>query len=98
MALDRVHTGGQLSLVQDRVDRALAPSPGAIGSGVLIEDVSLTGGTSKDIAHRLGRPPMGVIPVKMSNNGTWTVVDAADPSSFITVTCSATGTFSFWVF
>ncbi len=92
-----ISTGLQaLDIVQDNVEAAL-PSRSDFTEGTLVEDVSVSPGSSID--HRLGRQALGAIVVKQSDATNPVLVTGLSGTS-ITVSGSfaADTTASFWVF
>ena len=92
-----ISTGLQaLDIVQDNVEAAL-PSRSDLTEGTLVEDVSVSPGSSID--HRLGRQALGAIVVKQSDAANPVLVTGLSGTS-ITVggSFAADTTASFWVF
>jgi hypothetical protein len=95
--LDRIQsTDTGVNLVQDRVARALETAPGSIQDGRLMKDVPLAAGTPSAVAHLLGRPPVGAIPVLASLKAKFAITDPT--STHITLESDTSGIYSFWVF
>jgi hypothetical protein len=85
-----------LNIVQDNVEAAL-PSRSDLAEGTLLQDVSVSPGSSVD--HRLGRQALGAMVVKQSDTANPILVTGLSGTS-ITVSGSfaANTTVSFWVF
>lgn len=89
----------KLSRFQDNVEEAIRPViQKQIIDGVLLQDVSLTSGQDNNVSHKLGRIPIGYIPVKKSAQSTiWDETSTA-PSSLLNLHCSTSCVVSLWVF
>jgi hypothetical protein len=84
---------GIINKIQDNVEDAL-PNRSDLAEGILLENVDIT---STPINHGLGRQALGAIVVKQSD-ATNPILVTGLSSTAITVSGSATGTASFWVF
>lgn len=84
---------GLLNNIQDNVESAL-PERSALSEGQLVENVSVESGP---INHGLGRQALGAIVVKQDDETNAILITGLSATT-ITVSGSATGTASFWVF
>ena len=84
---------GILNRIQDNVESAL-PARSQLTDGTFLEDVDIGSGP---INHGLGRQALGAIVVKQSDNANPIFITGLSATT-ITVSGSATGTASFWVF
>ena len=66
-------------------------------NGILIKDIVMGNGETRDIAHKLGRKPRGWIVVDTDSVGTIRRTGEYT-STYITITTTGTPTFSLWVF
>lgn len=92
-------TDDAVSRFQDNVEEALKPIIAAsLIDGLLLPDIDLISGQDNNVSHKLGRIPLGYIPVKRSASSTiWDQASTA-PSSLLNLHCSTSCTVSLWVF
>lgn len=94
-------TDSKMREMQYRLEETLRPvTDSSIVDGLLIEDIDLASGTTKKIAHKLGRNMIGWIVV--GRNAAQHVYDAnagkSDLDQFLYLTAGGTVTVNVWVF
>lgn len=96
-----VQSDALLSRVQENVDEVLRPlSAIPLLVGQLLTDISLVTASTNYISHRLGRPLIGWIPVRIRADATiWDSQDSNDNrANTVALLCSANVTVDLWVF
>lgn len=90
-----------LNAVQTNIQEYVEPlTDNPILDGVLIQNITLTAGTSTPVKHKLGRKPLGWVVVrKRAESTVWDTQDNNElPTLTLELDCSANVTVDLWIF
>ena len=89
----------ELNRVQDFIEQSVEPMENSpLWNGVLLPATTLDPGAPVNVAHRLGRQPLGYFVVGRSSNATVWDSPSSIPSKFLALNTDALVTVKLWVF
>lgn len=87
---------------QDNIKRVLDPVlANKLLAGTLVQSVTCVGGTQLQVNHGLGRPPIGYFVTRVQGANQILIREASsqpNPTAFLLMVPSATGTVDLWVY